>query len=348
MSEFLSQDDIDGLLQQGGEEIFDAKDVGDDLSVEESGPDYNALTSAFELFCEQIGSVLSKVLNKTVTFSVSQCEAINQETAQNSVTAPVLSLAIPFEEGLTGTAHCIIGTKDVAALSDFMMMGDGSAEYAEEHKDAISELFNQMLGAFTTAFGEKFGISVSSGTLEVAEFDFASPSVPLENCDMVILGMNIAEFSESSICMILPQELSTQFMDKFRETQKMDGDLSDLSASEFGELSEIAGIGESDSFGESGFGGSGGGAPGDANINMLLDVEMDVAIELGRTDLSIKRILELAPGSIVELDRMAGEPVDLVVNEKVVARGEVVVVDENFGIRIVSLVSPEDRIKSLR
>ena len=84
------------------------------------------------------------------------------------------------------------------------------------------------------------------------------------------------------------------------------------------------------------------------NVDMLLDIELDVTIELGRTDLSIKRILEMGPGSIVELNRMAGEPVDLLVNNKVVAKGEVVVVDENFGIRIVSLVSPEERIKSLR
>lgn len=84
------------------------------------------------------------------------------------------------------------------------------------------------------------------------------------------------------------------------------------------------------------------------NVDMLLDIELDVSIELGRTNLSIKRILEMGPGSIVELDRMAGEPVDLLVNNKVVAKGEVVVVDENFGIRIVSLVSPEERIKSLR
>ena len=81
---------------------------------------------------------------------------------------------------------------------------------------------------------------------------------------------------------------------------------------------------------------------------MLLDVDLDVSIELGSSMLSIKRILELAPGSIVELDRMAGEPVDLLVNNKVVAKGEVVVIDENFGIRIVSLVSPQERIRSLR
>jgi flagellar motor switch protein FliN/FliY len=100
-------------------------------------------------------------------------------------------------------------------------------------------------------------------------------------------------------------------------------------------------------------GGGGGGsspkvsAPGGESVNMLLDVDLDVSIELGRANLSIKRVLELAPGAVVELDKMAGEPVDLLVNNKVVAKGEVVVVDENFGIRIVSLVSPEDRIRSL-
>jgi flagellar motor switch protein FliN/FliY len=83
-------------------------------------------------------------------------------------------------------------------------------------------------------------------------------------------------------------------------------------------------------------------------LDMLLDVTLQVSIELGRTDMSIKKILELGPGSIIELNRMAGEPVDLLVNDKVIAKGEVVVVDENFGIRIVKLVSPEERLKNLR
>jgi flagellar motor switch protein FliN/FliY len=84
------------------------------------------------------------------------------------------------------------------------------------------------------------------------------------------------------------------------------------------------------------------------NLDMLLDIELEVSIELGRTDIAIKRVLDLAPGSLVELDRLAGEPVELLVNNKVVAKGEVVVIDENFGVRIISLVSPEERIKSLR
>jgi flagellar motor switch protein FliN/FliY len=84
------------------------------------------------------------------------------------------------------------------------------------------------------------------------------------------------------------------------------------------------------------------------NVDLLLDIPLNVTIELGRSRLSIRKVLELGPGSIVELDRLAGEPVDLLVNDKVVARGEVVVVDEYFGIRVLSLISPEERIKQLR
>lgn len=83
------------------------------------------------------------------------------------------------------------------------------------------------------------------------------------------------------------------------------------------------------------------------NIDMLLDVAMPVSIELGRTTMPIQDILNLGPGSVVELNKLAGEPVDLLVNDKLIAKGEVVVVDENFGIRITSMISQEERIKSL-
>jgi flagellar motor switch protein FliN/FliY len=83
------------------------------------------------------------------------------------------------------------------------------------------------------------------------------------------------------------------------------------------------------------------------NIDMLLDVKMPVSIELGRTEMPISELLSLGPGSVVELNKLAGEPVDLLVNNRVIARGEVVVVDENFGVRITLLLSPEERLKSL-
>lgn len=83
------------------------------------------------------------------------------------------------------------------------------------------------------------------------------------------------------------------------------------------------------------------------NIDLLLDVNLPVSIELGRTKMSIEEILSLGPGSVVELAKLAGEPVDLLVNYKIVARGEVVVIDENFGVRVTQLLSPEERLKAL-
>jgi flagellar motor switch protein FliN/FliY len=84
------------------------------------------------------------------------------------------------------------------------------------------------------------------------------------------------------------------------------------------------------------------------NIELLMDVDLPVSIELGHTKMSIAEILALGPGSIVELDKLVGEPVDLLVNQKCVARGEVVVVEESFGLRITQLMSPEERIKNLK
>lgn len=86
----------------------------------------------------------------------------------------------------------------------------------------------------------------------------------------------------------------------------------------------------------------------DANIGLILDVALQVTVELGRTKKSIKEILELTNGSIVELDKLAGEPVDIQVNGKLLAKGEVVVIDENFGVRITDIVSPEERATRLQ
>ncbi|MCK4631952.1 MAG: flagellar motor switch protein FliN [candidate division Zixibacteria bacterium] len=83
------------------------------------------------------------------------------------------------------------------------------------------------------------------------------------------------------------------------------------------------------------------------NIDLLMDVNLPVSIELGRTKMSISDILALGPGSVVELSKLAGEPVDVMVNFKTVAKGEVVVIDENFGVRITQLMTPEERLRSI-
>lgn len=104
---------------------------------------------------------------------------------------------------------------------------------------------------------------------------------------------------------------------------------SSVSSAEFQQLQQPAGKGET------------------RNIELLLDVNLPISIELGRTKMAISDILALGPGSVVELNKLAGEPVDLLVNGRIVARGEVVVVDENFGVRITQLLTTEERLKVL-
>ncbi|MEO6201805.1 MAG: flagellar motor switch protein FliN [Nitrospirales bacterium] len=86
----------------------------------------------------------------------------------------------------------------------------------------------------------------------------------------------------------------------------------------------------------------------DQNLNRILDIPLVLSAQLGNTRILIKDLLQLGPGSIVELDKLAGEPLEVLVNERLVARGEVVMVNEKFGIRLTDVISPTDRVNKLR
>jgi len=96
------------------------------------------------------------------------------------------------------------------------------------------------------------------------------------------------------------------------------------------------------------FQGGGYAQADETNLNLLLDIPLKVTVELGRTKKQIKDILELSQGSIIELDKLAGEPVDILVNNKLIAKGEVVVIDENFGVRVTDIVSQWDRVQKIQ
>ena len=87
---------------------------------------------------------------------------------------------------------------------------------------------------------------------------------------------------------------------------------------------------------------------GDVNLDMILDVPVTLAMEVGRTRISIRNLLQLNQGSVVELDRAAGEPLDVFVNGTLVAHAEVVVINEKFGIRLTDVISPAERVRKLR
>lgn len=91
-----------------------------------------------------------------------------------------------------------------------------------------------------------------------------------------------------------------------------------------------------------------GGGEGSPDLDVILDIPVKIAMEVGSTEISIRNLLQLNQGSVIELDRFAGEPLDVLVNGTLIAHGEVVVVNEKFGIRMTDVISPSERIKKLR
>ena len=107
----------------------------------------------------------------------------------------------------------------------------------------------------------------------------------------------------------------------------------DAAAAEFDNLEDTSG---------------GPAANSEANMDVILDIPVTISMEIGRTHISIRNLLQLNQGSVVELDRLAGEPMDVLVNGTLVAHGEVVVVNEKFGIRLTDVISPAERVKKLK
>lgn len=108
---------------------------------------------------------------------------------------------------------------------------------------------------------------------------------------------------------------------------------------------ELAGNDDAASFDE--LGESGEGGTGSQNLDFLLDIPLKVSVELGRSSMIIDKMLQLTQGSVVELDKSAGETVDIYVNDKLLGKGEVIVVNERFGVRITEIISQADRIKNI-
>ena len=93
--------------------------------------------------------------------------------------------------------------------------------------------------------------------------------------------------------------------------------------------------------------GSGGDQPGESNLDRILDIPLMISAQLGNARMLVKELLQLGPGSVVELDKLAGEPLEVLVNDRLVARGEVVMVNEKFGIRLTDVVSQTERVNKL-
>ncbi len=351
----LSQEEIDmltkNLLGGDGNVAPAAAPATQTTPVENTA---EAARSFFKIICEQASNVVTTVLSRAVDFQLQWLVAGENSVIPDELKSQSLSMDVSVKKDAVGKMSFVISKQEVATLSDLMLMGSGHIDYNEDHKDAICEIINQITGSCITVMDSQIHMSMDFGQAVVNDF---SGTNDFKGGAVATVLVKVEEFPDQKILIILDDNLLSGIRAK-----------SSSKSMSVGSDTSLASLGLSMPSGSSGGGvASAGGAPvaappaftpqhaggvfgstGNKALDLLMDIELPIVIELGRAQMSLKRILELGPGAIVEMDRLAGEPVDILINGKVVARGEVVVVDENFGVRILSLVSPEERLKLLR
>ena len=259
-------------------------------------------------------------------------------------------------------------------------------ELSELHMSAVSECMNQMMGSVATSLSSMFNKKVDITPPVVTLVDLGTEEVVsklLDKVDPIIQAsfrMEVDGLIDSEIMQLLPVDVAKDMVDALMNQQAdVDNEEEAIAAAVAPPPSAAAPAPAAPTPAAPAAAAApanyGYGAPpmqphvasnvpvqsaqftplsstpvqvNDANIGLILDVPLQVNVELGRTKKSIKDILDLTKGSIVELDKLAGEPVDIMVNGKYLAKGEVVVIDENFGVRITEIVSPLERAARLQ
>jgi len=360
----LSQDEIDMLTKNllgsgGGPAPAEPGAVAAPVAVENTA---EVARPFFKIICEQASSIVTTVLSRAVDFQLQWLVAGENSVIPEELATQSLCMNVDVKKDVVGKMIFAMSKTEVATLSDLMLMGSGHTDFNEDHKDAICEIINQITGSCITIMNSQLHLALDLGQAVVSDFGGKNN---FKGGAVATVLVKIEEFPDQKILVILDDPLLTGIKSKsFTKTDSgSDTSLASLGLSA-SSSSPSSGLGSVPSAGALHTGGGGPvaappafapssaggvfGSTGNKALDLLMDIELPIVIELGRTQMSLKRILELGPGAIVEMDRLAGEPVDILINGKVVARGEVVVVDENFGVRILSLVSPEERLKLLR
>jgi len=350
MSEFLSQDDINALLEGGF--------GGDDDSSGAVSEDTDFLKDASSDFSEQVEAALKPLTSRDVMVAPSDKFVGDEDMVISHLgDEEYLIIPMPISGDVEGTLTITILKTKAAILYDLMLLGDGSSPYSDEVIDGISEMFSSVSSGYCSFLREKTSASASSEGIAVKDNDGVSILIS-EECQVLDIAITdvdpfpvIISYDDPLVASLRPHYVTTVEPSggvDFDDDNLLSQDEIDSITAAADDIAAVTASAPAPMAAPAAAPGFTSAHAPQGSVDMLLDIDLDVSIELGRTDISIKRVLELAPGALVELDRLAGEPVDLLVNNKVVAKGEVVVVDESFGVRIISLVSPEERIKSLR
>jgi flagellar motor switch protein FliN len=348
----LSQDEIDALLQGSGGMDFDA------------GPTTSSLSDAQRQQFQQLISAtagsqqsnLSMLVSNEVQIRVTSVEAGSGEELSSSLPEEAVQISIDLTEGAPGAHSYVLGA-DAAVGVAGPMMGQEDIDLDDAAVNALQEAFSQVSGPVITALGDKAGITVMNApptgvhggpdALSIPDGEFVNVTYSVQIGDSPAFEMH--ELFDVAIV----QAVTAGQQPAAQQAAPQAAAAGGFGSMGGGDMSGMGGMpmggGNAPNVQSVQFPNLGAGSAGSeqGNIGLLMDVYMEMTVELGRTRKLIKEILGMGEGTIIELDKLAGEPVDILVNHKLIAKGEVVVIDENFGVRVTEIVSPMERMSGM-
>ena len=341
----LSQAEIDALLGGGGGGGGAAPAPGANAA---SG-DINAIKDCLSGTIDAQSSNLSTMTGAAVHFSGPLVSGTNRDAFLASLPDMITTIKVDFTSGFPGE-HAFIMGEDTAKGIASLMNKEENITLDDMAMSVIGEVASQMVGTEITALTNKTGNkSIASGSPEAANIAKAAAALPAGDFTIAAYGLDLGDGIAHQVWEVFGSAVTSAIAQAIR-----------------GAAAPQPGAGGGASMGAMGGGGMGMGSvfsqtPGvqavqfpslagtmsareQGNIGLLMDVFMEMTVELGRTRKLIKEILSMGEGTIIELDKLAGEPVDILVNHVPIAKGEVVVIDENFGVRVTEIVSPAERM----
>lgn len=339
----LSQDEIEALLK-GADDAFSDTNQGGQPS--KSSVDKQLLNEAAKIIADNQAFSLSSISTKTATITNITTTIGDVNNLHQMLSGKLLEAKVGYSGSMQGNIYYFMRETEAAIIAS-LMLGQKETTLTDMVSQVLKEAFSQMIGVSDSALSSRFGGNFTNSPIEtfILEDTFAiNISGPLA---IVSSSLSIEGEIENAPY-IFALELSL-LQSLFNANAPKNNGKS--SQDYFG----AEGINQSESSSNSKLGVQhaefnslmpASDVQGTGNIGLLMDVTMNMTVELGRATMTIRDILSLGEGSIIELQKLAGEPVDLLVNGKLIAKGEVVVIDENFGVRVTDIINPMDRLIS--
>jgi flagellar motor switch protein FliN/FliY len=315
-------------------------------------PDLGKLQNWGEESAAALTEVLSSLIGREVSVSLSQVFESDSGTLVSSLEAPCFFTTLKGSGGVDGQALILFKEKDTSVFADLLIGQDGTAapdKMTELHLSAFGEVVIQLADVLTQTVKKTVGTKALWEVKEKATMPASAVSQLLSGFGpsfvVFSFGLFVQDLVSSDLFFCIPGPVAERISSGAGKTAAAEPAVMDQTGVSVGNTQSRAG-GVAVQQLENEF--SGETKPTGGNIGLLMDVPLRLTVELGRTNKLVKEILALAPGSVVELDKLAGEPVDILINEKLIAKGEVVVIDENFGVRITEIINPEERLTAVQ